>query len=122
MITLSCFTVSCEDVPTKKEDLVKKEQLIHATKVAKQFSFEELRVASNGFSEVLGRGGFGTVYKGRLDGSNVAIKMLSNTSQQGPQEFLNEVCPCSLFYCSAISFLIVLSSAHYQTVDVRPCY
>ena len=70
---------------------MKKEQLIHATKVAKQFSFEELRVASNGFSEVLGRGGFGTVYKGRLDGSNVAIKMLSHTSQQGRREFLNEV-------------------------------
>lgn len=39
----------------------------------------------------LGRGGFGIVYKGMLDGQEVAVKRLSKTSLQGIDEFMNEV-------------------------------
>ena len=47
---------------------------------------------TNNFSEILGQGGFGSVYKGYLlAGLDVAIKILSHASEQGPQEFLNEV-------------------------------
>ncbi|RLM70010.1 putative receptor-like protein kinase [Panicum miliaceum] len=42
-----------------------------------KFSFSELEEATNGFSHVLGRGGFGIVYKGVLhDGQDVAVKKL----------------------------------------------
>ncbi|XP_057797288.1 G-type lectin S-receptor-like serine/threonine-protein kinase At4g27290 [Salvia miltiorrhiza] len=50
--------------------------------------------ATNNFSEdnVIGVGGFGPVYKGNLaPGEEVAIKRLSKTSQQGLEEFKNEV-------------------------------
>ena len=71
---------------------VKKEELIKATNVAKEFTFEEIKIATNNFSKLLGRGGFGLVYKGYLSvGLDVAIKILSYASEQGPQEFLNEV-------------------------------
>ncbi|KAK7405867.1 hypothetical protein VNO78_07477 [Psophocarpus tetragonolobus] len=53
-----------------------------------------LRVATNNFSELnkLGQGGFGPVYKGELsDGLEVAIKRLSACSEQGSEEFINEV-------------------------------
>ena len=49
-------------------------------------------MATNNFSKVLGQGGFGPVYMGNLpNGLEVAVKILSSTSRQGPQEFLNEV-------------------------------
>ena len=65
---------------------VKKEELIKATNVAKEFSFEEIQIATSNL------GGFGPVYKGTLStGLAVAIKVLSKASAQGAQEFLNEV-------------------------------
>ncbi|XP_047064980.1 G-type lectin S-receptor-like serine/threonine-protein kinase At4g27290 [Lolium rigidum] len=57
-------------------------------------SFIEISAATNNFSEfsILGRGGFGNVYKGTLeDGSEIAVKRLSAGSVQGVVEFKNEV-------------------------------
>ncbi|XP_028771743.1 proline-rich receptor-like protein kinase PERK1 [Neltuma alba] len=57
--------------------------------------YEELRSATGGFSEsnILGQGGFGTVYKGVLPPNNkiVAIKKLKPDATQGKPEFLTEV-------------------------------
>ncbi|XP_061354613.1 cysteine-rich receptor-like protein kinase 10 [Gastrolobium bilobum] len=53
-----------------------------------------LCVATQKFSDLnkLGQGGFGPVYKGILsDGQEVAIKRLSTCSEQGSDEFINEV-------------------------------
>ncbi|XP_011006887.1 PREDICTED: putative serine/threonine-protein kinase isoform X1 [Populus euphratica] len=57
-------------------------------------SYNELRSATDNFhaSNKIGRGGFGTVYKGTLkSGTQVAVKTLSAQSKQGVQEFLNEI-------------------------------
>ncbi|TYI77536.1 hypothetical protein E1A91_D06G146900v1 [Gossypium mustelinum] len=59
-----------------------------------QFDFDAVRVATEDFSDanILGRGGFGPIYKGKLeDGRQVAIKRLAENSGQGQQEFKNEV-------------------------------
>ncbi|KAM0927733.1 hypothetical protein ACQ4PT_002672 [Festuca glaucescens] len=56
--------------------------------------FEDILSATNCFadSNLLGRGGFGKVYKGTLEGGNVvAVKRLSKGSTQGILEFKNEV-------------------------------
>jgi len=53
-----------------------------------------LRAATNNFSEEnkLGEGGFGEVFKGTLqDGTEIAVKRLSQNSSQGFQELKNEL-------------------------------
>ncbi|GLT32064.1 hypothetical protein SLA2020_067580 [Shorea laevis] len=58
------------------------------------FSLAEIQAATNNFSGAnkLGEGGFGPVYKGIMqNGREVAVKRLSMTSNQGVQEFENEV-------------------------------
>ncbi|CAN6467568.1 unnamed protein product [Victoria cruziana] len=60
----------------------------------KDFTFEELSLATNDFTEsaIVGIGGYGKVYKGTLvDGSVVAIKRAQEGSLQGQREFLTEI-------------------------------
>ncbi|XP_042484399.1 putative cysteine-rich receptor-like protein kinase 12 [Macadamia integrifolia] len=56
--------------------------------------FDTIKIATDNFSDTnkIGRGGFGTVYKGTLaDGKEIAVKRLSRRSWQGLEEFKNEV-------------------------------
>ncbi|KAJ0699330.1 putative protein kinase RLK-Pelle-DLSV family [Helianthus annuus] len=58
------------------------------------YSLHEVARATGNFSisNKIGQGGFGPVYKGVLkDGREIAVKRLSETSQQGLDEFKNEV-------------------------------
>ncbi|THU70328.1 hypothetical protein C4D60_Mb08t23840 [Musa balbisiana] len=61
----------------------------------KRFSYRELQIATDGFSEknVLGQGGFGKVYKGVLpDSTKIAVKRLTDyESPGGEAAFLREV-------------------------------
>ncbi|KAJ8642387.1 hypothetical protein MRB53_019081 [Persea americana] len=60
-----------------------------------RFSYEDLFIATKGFSEteLLGIGGFGKVYRGVLPTSNfqVAVKRISHESKQGMREFIAEI-------------------------------
>jgi len=63
---------------------------------AKIYSLAEVIVATDNFKTMIGKGGFGHVYYGKLeDGQEVAIKVLDIKSTQGPSEFFNEVCKSS---------------------------
>nr|CDM85689.1 unnamed protein product [Triticum aestivum] len=62
------------------------------------FSYGEIKSATDSFSpaNILGRGGYGLVYKGKLlDGRMVAVKQLSSTSHQGKKEFMTEIATIS---------------------------
>ncbi|KAM1024006.1 hypothetical protein ACFX2I_037212 [Malus domestica] len=77
--------------------------------VARSFTFRELAAATKGFREVnlIGEGGFGRVYKGRLDaGQVVAIKQLNHDGVQGFQEFIVEVLMLSLLHHTNLVTLI----------------
>ncbi|KAJ7950278.1 Lectin receptor kinase [Quillaja saponaria] len=60
-----------------------------------RYSYKELKKATKGFKdkELLGHGGFGRVYKGRLPNSKtlVAVKRISHESKQGLREFVSEI-------------------------------
>ncbi|XP_054782062.1 proline-rich receptor-like protein kinase PERK15 [Prosopis cineraria] len=60
----------------------------------KTFTYEELALATNGFSDsnFLGEGGYGIVHKGVLpDKTSVAVKQLKSGIQQAEREFQTEV-------------------------------
>ncbi|XP_074569113.1 putative serine/threonine-protein kinase [Curcuma longa] len=92
-MSCSCFGASL----SRKKHLnpsARDQNVLSSEKNIRLFSYVELKLATNNFhpSNKIGRGGFGTVYKGTLrDGVVVATKVLSAESRQGVREFLTEI-------------------------------
>ncbi|XP_056177069.1 probable LRR receptor-like serine/threonine-protein kinase At4g29180 isoform X2 [Syzygium oleosum] len=58
----------------------------------RHFTYPEVVSMTNNFQTVIGKGGFGDVYLGIMnEGIQVAVKMLSASSSQGPREFQTEL-------------------------------
>ncbi|KMZ66905.1 Protein kinase-like protein [Zostera marina] len=91
------------DVKESPSNEKKKEVKTETEHIAAQtFSYKELAAATKNFKSdcLLGEGGFGRVYKGKLDNINqiVAIKQLDQNGLQGNREFLVEVLMLSLLH------------------------
>ncbi|XP_071724385.1 cold-responsive protein kinase 1-like [Rutidosis leptorrhynchoides] len=87
----SCFRRS---ILVRKRTVSTPYQGIPGLENVNHFSYNELRIATDNFhpSKKIGRGGFGTVYKGSLkSGRQIAVKTLSAESRQGVREFLTEI-------------------------------
>lgn len=57
-----------------------------------RFTLAQVMAATKNNAKMLGRGGFGPVYYGRLaTGQEVAVKVSAKGSEQGYEEFINEV-------------------------------
>ncbi|XP_057865389.2 L-type lectin-domain containing receptor kinase IX.1 [Cryptomeria japonica] len=75
------------------------EELAMIQNAPHRFSYSQLAAATNNFSEaeLLGTGGFGSVYRGNLNAggdervSLVAVKKISAGSRQGEREFISEI-------------------------------
>ncbi|GFZ18990.1 malectin/receptor-like protein kinase family protein [Actinidia rufa] len=85
--------------------------------VCRHFSLHEIRDATNNFNNafIIGRGGFGVVYKGCTNGGSnqVAIKRLKPGSQQGAHEFMTEIEMLShLRYLHLVSLIGYCSEDH----------
>ncbi|KAL6269155.1 hypothetical protein ACE6H2_026066 [Prunus campanulata] len=59
----------------------------------RSYTYSELEKATNGFTDEVGKGAFGTVYKGVISngGREVAIKKLEKVVGEGEREFQNEM-------------------------------
>uniref|UniRef100_A0A251TRD7 Putative concanavalin A-like lectin/glucanase domain, Tyrosine-protein kinase, neurotrophic receptor n=1 Tax=Helianthus annuus TaxID=4232 RepID=A0A251TRD7_HELAN len=94
------------------------------SQLCRHFEFHEILSATKNFDEslVIGRGGFGKVYKGNIkNGSTVvaaAIKRLDTMSNQGASEFwaevemLSKLRHCHLVsligYCMLVQFCLIM--------------
>lgn len=75
-----------------------------STQTTHCFPLSELEDATGKFERRIGSGGYGIVYYGKLqDGTEIAVKVLTNDSYQGTREFSNEVASFSslfpFFFC-----------------------
>lgn len=61
--------------------------------ILQSYSYNELKKATNGFKQELGRGSFGRVYKGRFHRSSklIAVKRLEKVVDEGEKEFRAEM-------------------------------
>ncbi|KAI3521455.1 hypothetical protein L1887_10923 [Cichorium endivia] len=55
-----------------------------------QYTYSDIQSITSNFNVVIGKGGFGTVYLGYIGDTEVAVKMLSESSLQGDKEFQAE--------------------------------
>ncbi|KAK6259288.1 hypothetical protein SCA6_013762 [Theobroma cacao] len=80
--------VDCKDKASSTDLEVAMDKGLHI------FTFKQLHSATGGFSKsnVVGHGGFGSVYRGVLsNGKKVAIKLMDQAGKQGEEEFKMEV-------------------------------
>lgn len=76
----------------------------------RKYTIEEIEAATDNFSSSakIGEGGYGPVYKGKLDHTKVAIKVLGSGASQGKKQFQQEVWFSLLLnlYRTIFSFLV----------------
>uniref|UniRef100_A0A6N2LVA0 non-specific serine/threonine protein kinase n=1 Tax=Salix viminalis TaxID=40686 RepID=A0A6N2LVA0_SALVM len=77
----------------------------------RRYSYSEIKKITNSFTNKLGQGGFGNVYKGKFkDGRLVAVKVLKESEGDG-EEFMNEV--ASITRTSHVNIVTLLDEERY---------
>ncbi|KAK2632697.1 hypothetical protein EUGRSUZ_L01204, partial [Eucalyptus grandis] len=85
------FTLKVLLFKNKKDGEVEQLIGILGSLVPRRYRYTDLKKMTKSFSEKLGQGGFGAVYKGKTrDGCLVAVKILTEL-KSSPKEFINEV-------------------------------
>ncbi|XP_047312975.1 rust resistance kinase Lr10-like [Impatiens glandulifera] len=82
------------EVKRKAKEFIKTYQ----SSVLRSYTYNDLNKMTDGFKEKLGKGGFGSVFKGTLrDGTPIAVKMLKNyVGDHDRSDFLNEITTISM--------------------------
>ncbi|XP_023643066.1 LEAF RUST 10 DISEASE-RESISTANCE LOCUS RECEPTOR-LIKE PROTEIN KINASE-like 2.5 [Capsella rubella] len=106
ILTLACLGCAClvcsirqrrkkSNNPRKKILDDSRQQYLKALIPLKHYNYVQIKKITKSFAEVVGKGGFGTVYKGILcDGRIVAVKILKDSQGNG-EDFINEVASMS---------------------------
>lgn len=76
----------------------------------RRFTYSEVINMTNNFQRVVGKGGFGVVYHGTLNGyEQVAVKVLSQSSTQGYKQFRAEV-SITLNFIEMFMIILIITS------------
>ncbi|CAN8274656.1 unnamed protein product [Cochlearia groenlandica] len=95
IITVAITLILISKNARKKSD--SNDENIEAVIMLKRYSYEKVKKMTNSFANVIGKGGFGTVYKGKLPdatGRDIAIKILDESKGNG-DDFINEIASMS---------------------------
>ncbi|KAG5253310.1 rust resistance kinase [Salix suchowensis] len=88
-----------------------------------RYSYSEIKKITNRFSDKLGKGGYGLVYKGKLrSGHFVAVKLLRQEKTKG-QDFINEVATTGrIHHCNVVQLIgfTAKSSKHALVYEFMP--
>ncbi|KAG0563872.1 hypothetical protein M758_8G062600 [Ceratodon purpureus] len=98
--------------------LKKKWRIAHGTTV--RFTYNEIQIITQNFSEIIGKGGYGTVYKGVIETDDtkvlVAVKQLGKLDQ-GVKTFITEVDVIgSIHHIHLIHLLGYCADAHHKVL------
>ncbi|KAK8689199.1 hypothetical protein V6N13_087922 [Hibiscus sabdariffa] len=94
VMTCCSFLFSRKKTAPPAEHRIEIDEEVSGIQNTRLFPYKELKMATGNFhySNKIGEGGFGIVYKGTFrDGTEAAIKVLSSDSSQGVREFLTEI-------------------------------
>ncbi|KAB1205149.1 hypothetical protein CJ030_MR7G016793 [Morella rubra] len=96
VLVLACFLLyrAYRHDKVEKETEAKIEKFLEDYRSFKpaRFSYADIKRITNQFSDKLGEGSYGTVFKGKLSSEIfVAVKILNTTSKGDGEEFINEV-------------------------------
>ncbi|XP_043808703.1 LEAF RUST 10 DISEASE-RESISTANCE LOCUS RECEPTOR-LIKE PROTEIN KINASE-like 2.1 [Manihot esculenta] len=97
----------------KREEKMETFFMNYHSQKPKQYSYSDIEKMTNSFTQKLGEGGFGGVYKGELpDGHSVAVKVLNKSTGDG-EEFINEV--ASISRTSHVNIVSLLGFCYERT-------
>ncbi|XP_044405823.1 probable LRR receptor-like serine/threonine-protein kinase PAM74 [Triticum aestivum] len=99
VVLISLLVVMCiiwklcwKGEPGVHEDYAMYEEETHLHIEIRRFTYAELKLITNDFQSIIGKGGFGIVYHGTLEnGKEIAVKVLMETSIAESTDFLPEV-------------------------------
>ncbi|XP_022682589.1 LEAF RUST 10 DISEASE-RESISTANCE LOCUS RECEPTOR-LIKE PROTEIN KINASE-like 2.5 isoform X3 [Setaria italica] len=81
----------CEKTSKSTERNIEALIVLHGSLAPKRYKYSQVTKITSSFSDKLGEGGYGSVFKGRLDdGHQVAVKFLHDSKGEG-EDFVNEV-------------------------------
>uniref|UniRef100_A0ACD5VN92 Uncharacterized protein n=1 Tax=Avena sativa TaxID=4498 RepID=A0ACD5VN92_AVESA len=82
--------LKCKQRRRRHQEMNEEEKFGELQGTPMRFTFQQLKVATEEFTEKLGAGGFGSVFKGQFAGESIAVKRLDRAGQ-GKREFSAEV-------------------------------
>ncbi|KAL1213109.1 LEAF RUST 10 DISEASE-RESISTANCE LOCUS RECEPTOR-LIKE PROTEIN KINASE-like 2.8 [Cardamine amara subsp. amara] len=95
-LMLLCTSCGVKFFRKKKVSHDQRQQKLKALIPLKHYTYVEVNKFTNSFAEVVGRGGFGIVYRGTLcDGRMIAVKVLKESKGKNGEDFINEVASMS---------------------------